>query len=78
MGSVGAHILERLHEHGLRRIYGYPGDGINGILGAFHEWGDRIEFIQLDHHGVVAIVGQQKSISADERHQRADRRRQAP
>ena len=106
MGSVGAHILERLHGHGLRRIYGYPGDGINGILGAFHEWGDRIEFVQaaheelaafmacaeaklgddvgvclatsgpgaihllnglydakLDHHGVVAVVGQQKSIS---------------
>ena len=37
MGSVGAHILERLHGHGLRRIYGYPGDGIDGILGAFHE-----------------------------------------
>ena len=25
--SVGAHILERLRDHGLRRIHGYPGDG---------------------------------------------------
>ncbi len=30
--TVGAHILDRLHEHGIRRVYGYPGDGINGIL----------------------------------------------
>jgi pyruvate dehydrogenase (quinone) len=104
--TVGAHILERLHDHGVERVYGYPGDGINGILGGFHEVGDRIEFVQaaheelaafmacahakfsgevgvclatsgpgaihllnglydakLDHQPVVAIVGQQKSMS---------------
>ena len=27
-------LLERLHENGVRRIYGYPGDGINAIVGA--------------------------------------------
>ena len=31
---VADHILERLSEWGVRRIYGYPGDGINGIIGA--------------------------------------------
>jgi pyruvate dehydrogenase (quinone) len=45
--NVSHYILRRLHEeHGVRRIYGYPGDGINGLLGAFHEWGEKIEFVQ--------------------------------
>src|SRR5437763_1719264 len=104
--TVAAFMLERLHEWGVRRIYGYPGDGINGLLGAFHEVGDQVEFLQtrheeiasfaacaharltgdvggcmstsdpraihllnglydakLDHQPVVAIVGQQKSMS---------------
>src|SRR3954466_5232037 len=54
--TVGAHILERLHGHGVRRIYGYPGDGINGILGGFHELGDRIEFIQAAHEELAAFM----------------------
>jgi pyruvate dehydrogenase (quinone) len=33
--TVGDYLLERLSTWGIRRIYGYPGDGINGILGAF-------------------------------------------
>jgi pyruvate dehydrogenase (quinone) len=54
--TVGAHILERLHEHGVSRVYGYPGDGINGILGGFHEWGDRIEFVQAAHEELAAFM----------------------
>jgi pyruvate dehydrogenase (quinone) len=27
-------LIHRLHEWGIDRIYGYPGDGINGIMGA--------------------------------------------
>ncbi len=33
--TVGDFLLERLTTWGIKRIYGYPGDGINGILGAF-------------------------------------------
>src|SRR3954451_17957568 len=108
--TVGAHILDRLHGHGVGRVYGYPGDGINGILGAFHD--SEVEFIQtaheelaafmacahaklsgdvgvclatsgpgaihllnglydakVDHQPVVAIVGQQKSISIGSNYQ---------
>jgi pyruvate dehydrogenase (quinone) len=54
--TVGAHILERLHGHGVRRVYGYPGDGINGILGGFHELGDRIEFVQAAHEELAAFM----------------------
>ena len=44
--NVSQFVLSRLSEWGIDRVYGYPGDGINGIMGAFHEYGDRIEFIQ--------------------------------
>src|SRR3954471_1948440 len=54
--TVGAHILQRLHEHGIRRIYGYPGDGINGILGGFHEEGHEVEFVQAAHEELAALM----------------------
>lgn len=31
--TVSDFLVERLHQWGIKRIYGYPGDGINGILG---------------------------------------------
>jgi pyruvate dehydrogenase (quinone) len=34
-------LVEPLQAWGVRRIYGYPGDGINGILGALDRAGDR-------------------------------------
>jgi len=50
-------FLERLADAwGVRRIYGYPGDGINGLLGAFHEVGDRLEFTQLRHEELAAFA----------------------
>jgi pyruvate dehydrogenase (quinone) len=32
--TVGDFVIERLHQWGVRRIHGYPGDGINGVFGA--------------------------------------------
>src|ERR671916_1867723 len=49
-------MLERLSEWGVKRIYGYPGDGINGLLGAFHEVGDRIEFTQTAHEEIASFA----------------------
>jgi pyruvate dehydrogenase (quinone) len=37
--NVAQVMLERLSEWGVKRIYGYPGDGINALTGAFHEVG---------------------------------------
>src|SRR5215213_1724754 len=55
--NVSQYILRRLvEEHGIKRIYGYPGDGINGLLGAFHEHGDRIEFVQARHEELAAFM----------------------
>jgi pyruvate dehydrogenase (quinone) len=54
--TVGAFTLKRLHEHGIGRIYGYPGDGINGILGGFHEHGSDVEFVQTRHEEIAAFA----------------------
>jgi pyruvate dehydrogenase (quinone) len=54
--TVGAYILKRLHEHGIERIYGYPGDGINGILGGFHQHGEDVEFVQTRHEELAAFA----------------------
>src|SRR3954449_9561017 len=54
--NVGQFILKRLTEWGVKRIYGYPGDGINGILGGFHEVGDRIRFVQVRHEELASFA----------------------
>jgi pyruvate dehydrogenase (quinone) len=53
--TVGAFMLERLVEWGVRRVYGYPGDGINGLLGAFHEVRD-LEFTQVRHEEIASFA----------------------
>src|ERR687897_648970 len=54
--TVSDFMLERLSEWGVNRIYGYPGDGINGILGALASAEDRFEFIQVPHEEVAAFM----------------------
>ncbi len=56
--TVGDYLLERLSTWGIKRIYGYPGDGINGILGAFNRSsnGQRPEFIQVRHEEMAAFM----------------------
>src|SRR5690349_3493854 len=54
--NVAAFMLNRLHEWGVGRIYGYPGDGINGLLGAFHEVGDKVEFLQVRHEEIASFA----------------------
>src|SRR3954467_5597257 len=55
--STSQFFLERLADDwGVKRIYGYPGDGINGILGAFHQVGDRLEFTQVRHEEIASFA----------------------
>src|SRR3954454_14034338 len=53
--TVGEFILQRLVEWGVKRVYGYPGDGINGILGGFHSVED-IRFVQTRHEELAAFA----------------------
>jgi pyruvate dehydrogenase (quinone) len=55
--SVADHLLERLaSDWGVKRIYGYPGDGINGIMGAFGRDGPRPQFVQVRHEEMAAFM----------------------
>ena len=56
MTTVGDHLLERLGEWGVKRVYGYPGDGINGIMGAFDRASSRIQFVQARHEELAAFM----------------------
>ena len=53
--TVGDFLLQRLDEWGVRRIYGYPGDGINGILAAMRRQ-DKIAFLQTRHEELAAFM----------------------
>jgi pyruvate dehydrogenase (quinone) len=54
--TVADFLLERLSQSGIRRIYGYPGDGINGLLGALDRAKDRIQFVQARHEELAAFM----------------------
>jgi len=54
--TVGDFFVERLLEWGVRRIYGYPGDGINGVIGAIDRSEGKIEFIQVRHEEMAAFM----------------------
>ncbi|OGB26115.1 MAG: thiamine pyrophosphate-requiring protein [Burkholderiales bacterium RIFCSPLOWO2_02_FULL_57_36] len=53
--TVGDFLLKRLSSWGVHRVFGYPGDGINGIMGAFGRT-DDIEFIQARHEELAAFM----------------------
>jgi pyruvate dehydrogenase (quinone) len=53
---VADYVLKRLSEWGVRRVYGYPGDGINAFLGAFDRAGGDPEFIQARHEEMAAFM----------------------
>jgi pyruvate dehydrogenase (quinone) len=54
--TVGDFFIERLHQWGVRRIYGYPGDGINGVFGALQRAEGKIEFIPVRHEEMAAFM----------------------
>ena len=55
-GTVSDFFWERLKQWGVRRVFGYPGDGINGLLGALQRREGDIEFIQVRHEEMAAFM----------------------
>jgi pyruvate dehydrogenase (quinone) len=54
--NVSDHLVQRLTSAwGVNRIYGYPGDGINGIMGALNRAGEP-DFIQVRHEEMAAFM----------------------
>lgn len=54
--EVSDFIVGRLHAWGVRTIYGYPGDGINGVMGALDRSNGAIRFIQTRHEEIAAFA----------------------
>ena len=48
--------IKRLNEWGLKRIYGFPGDGINGLIGAIGRAGKNIDWVQVRHEEMSAFM----------------------
>ena len=57
MPTVSDFLIHRLAEWGVDRIYGYPGDGINGIMGALgRAEGESPRFVQVRHEEMAAFM----------------------
>lgn len=54
--TVGDFFWQRLFDWGVRRVFGYPGDGVNGLLGALQRRKGDIEFIQARHEEMAAFM----------------------
>src|SRR5678815_5331587 len=64
--NVAEFTIERLSEWGIKRIYGYPGDGINGLMGALRKAEDKMEFIQVRHEENAAFMATAHAKFTDE------------
>ncbi|HJT82451.1 MAG TPA: thiamine pyrophosphate-requiring protein [Chthoniobacterales bacterium] len=53
---VGDFLVKRLAQWGIRRIYGFPGDGINGVMGALDRHQELIRFVQVRHEEMAAFM----------------------
>ncbi|HEY0388486.1 MAG TPA: thiamine pyrophosphate-requiring protein [Gaiellales bacterium] len=55
MTTVSDHLIERLGEWGVDTIFGYSGDGINGVMGALSRANGRFRFVQARHEEMAAF-----------------------
>jgi pyruvate dehydrogenase (quinone) len=53
--TVADVLLKRLREWGIKQVFGYPGDGINGLLGAWGRADDHPQFVQARHEEMAAF-----------------------
>ena len=54
--TVSDFVWKRLHEWGLKRVYGYPGDGVGGLDVALEEAKDFMEYVQVRHEEMAAFM----------------------
>lgn len=53
--QVGDYVLQRLREWGVNQVFGYPGDGINGLVAAFGRADNKPQFVQARHEEMAAF-----------------------
>ena len=54
--TVGDFVIERLHDWGVRLMFGYPGDGINGTFAALQRVEGKIAYVQVRHEEMAAFM----------------------
>jgi pyruvate dehydrogenase (quinone) len=59
--TVADQLVERLRAWSVRRVFGYPGDGVNGVMGALqrvgaHAAGGPIAFVQAAHEELAGLM----------------------
>lgn len=54
--TTSDYLVQRLFDWGVRRVYGYPGDGINGVMGALNRFQEKIHFVQTRHEEEAALM----------------------
>lgn len=53
--QVSDYVLRRLRQWGVEQVFGYPGDGINGLVAAFGRAGNSPRFVQARHEEMAAF-----------------------
>ena len=53
--KVSDYVLARLREWGVEHVFGYAGDGINGLLAAWGRAENKPEFVQARHEEMAAF-----------------------
>jgi pyruvate dehydrogenase (quinone) len=54
--TAADNLCDRLIEWGVSTIYGFPGDGINGILGSLRRHRDDLHFVQTRHEEMASFM----------------------
>ena len=54
--TVGDFVWQRLREWGVGRVFGYPGDGINGLVGALDRAQNKPELVQVRDEEMAAFM----------------------
>src|SRR6478672_10014290 len=54
--TVSDFLVQRLTDWGIQRIYGYPGDGINGIMAGLRKAENNPRFVQARHEELAAFM----------------------
>jgi glyoxylate carboligase len=53
--TVADALLDRLRDWDVRQVFGYPGDGINGLLAAWGRSDNDPQFVQARHEEMAAF-----------------------
>ena len=54
--NVSDFVWHRLNEWGLKRVYGYPGDGVGGLDVALEHAKDKMEYVQVRNEEMAAFM----------------------